>query len=72
MKPHKSPNDLVSRVNTPLIAKTQVKLFLGAIGGELSAELPFVLMHPKPNMKKILKADTLADVEGFQVADQNE
>ena len=45
----------------------QVKLFLGAIGGELSAELPFVLMHPKPNMKKILKADTLAEVEGFQV-----
>jgi arrestin-1 len=44
-----------------------VKLFLGAIGGELSAELPFVLMHPKPNMKKILKADTLAEVEGFQV-----
>ena len=44
-----------------------MKLFLGAIGGELSAELPFVLMHPKPNMKKILKADTLAEVEGFQV-----
>jgi hypothetical protein len=43
----------------------QVKLFLGAIGGELTAELPFVLMHPKPNMRKIIKADTLADVEGF-------
>lgn len=39
----------------------KVKLFLGAIGGELSAELPFILMHPKPNMKKIMKADTLAD-----------
>lgn len=25
----------------------KVKLFLGALGGELSAELPFVLMHPK-------------------------
>ena len=46
----------------------QVKLFLGAIGGELTAELPFVLMHPKPNMKKIIKADTLADVEGFQTS----
>ena len=34
-------------------------MFLGAIGGELSAELPFILMHPKPNMKKILKADTM-------------
>jgi hypothetical protein len=34
---------------------------LGAIGGELSAELPFILMHPKPNMKKIMKADTMND-----------
>ena len=25
----------------------KVKLFLGALGGELAAELPFVLMHPK-------------------------
>ena len=25
----------------------KVKLFLGALGGELVAELPFVLMHPK-------------------------
>lgn len=25
----------------------KVKLFLGALGGELSAELPFILMHPK-------------------------
>ena len=39
----------------------KIKLFLGAIGGELSAELPFILMHPKPNMKRILKADTMAD-----------
>ena len=37
------------------------------MGGELTAELPFVLMHPKPNMRKIIKADTLAEVEGFQV-----
>lgn len=41
----------------------KVKLFLGAIGGELSAELPFILMHPKPNMKKIMKADTLVDTD---------
>ena len=34
---------------------------IGAIGGELSAELPFILMHPKPNMKKIMKADTMND-----------
>lgn len=46
----------------------KVKLFLGAIGGELAAELPFVLMHPKPNMKRIIKADTLAEVEGFNAS----
>lgn len=27
----------------------KVKLFLGALGGELAAELPFVLMHPQVN-----------------------
>lgn len=46
----------------------KVKLFLGALGGELSAELPFVLMNPKPNGKgKILyHADSQADVETFR------
>ena len=34
---------------------SQVKLFLGAIAGDLTAELPFVLMHPKPNMKRMIK-----------------
>ncbi|XP_039950691.1 LOW QUALITY PROTEIN: phosrestin-2-like [Bactrocera tryoni] len=29
----------------------KVKLFLGALGGELCAELPFILMHPKPSRK---------------------
>ncbi|XP_039756594.1 beta-arrestin-1 isoform X2 [Pararge aegeria] len=28
--------------------KVKVKLCLGPLGGELSAELPFILMHPKP------------------------
>ncbi|XP_012150441.1 beta-arrestin protein kurtz isoform X3 [Megachile rotundata] len=28
--------------------KVKVKLCLGALGGELAAELPFTLMHPKP------------------------
>lgn len=28
----------------------KVKLFLGALGGELAAELPFILMHPKVRM----------------------
>lgn len=29
----------------------KVKLYLGALGGELSAELPFILMHPKVRLK---------------------
>lgn len=33
----------------------KVKLFLGALGGELSAELPFVLMHPKVGLIKRLE-----------------
>jgi len=37
----------------------KVKLMLGAIGGELTAELPFVLMQPKPDMRKMMKADTI-------------
>ena len=40
---------------------------VGAIGGELSAELPFILMHPKPNMKKIMKADTMNDTADYKV-----
>uniref|UniRef100_A0A0K8SYS4 Uncharacterized protein n=1 Tax=Lygus hesperus TaxID=30085 RepID=A0A0K8SYS4_LYGHE len=28
--------------------KVKVKLCLGALGGDLVAELPFILMHPKP------------------------
>lgn len=46
----------------------KVKLFLGALGGELSAELPFVLMHPKPGSKakSIIHADSQADVETFR------
>ena len=35
----------------------KVKLFLGAIGGEVTAELPFVLMHPKPDMRRMIKVD---------------
>ena len=40
----------------------RVKLFLGAIGGDLTAELPFVLMHPRPNLHKLIKADTVGAV----------
>uniref|UniRef100_U5EXF4 Phosrestin-2 n=1 Tax=Corethrella appendiculata TaxID=1370023 RepID=U5EXF4_9DIPT len=45
----------------------KIKLFLGALGGELSAELPFVMMHPKPGTKgKMIHADSQADVETFR------
>jgi arrestin-1 len=45
----------------------KVKLFLGALGGELAAELPFVLMHPKPGTRpKLISADSQADVEIFR------
>lgn len=46
----------------------KVKLFLGALGGELAAELPFVLMNPKPTGKgkMMIHADSQADVETFR------
>lgn len=46
----------------------KVKLFLGALGGELAAELPFVLMNPKPNCKGkfVPHADSQAEVETFR------
>uniref|UniRef100_A0A336M2N2 Phosrestin-2 n=1 Tax=Culicoides sonorensis TaxID=179676 RepID=A0A336M2N2_CULSO len=45
----------------------KIKLFLGALGGEVSAELPFVLMNPKPGTKaKMIHADSQADVETFR------
>ncbi|GLH00491.1 Arrestin homolog [Gryllus bimaculatus] len=44
----------------------KVKLYLGALGGELTAELPLVLMHPKPEKNKLLHADSQADVEMFR------
>jgi arrestin-1 len=45
----------------------KVKLFLGALGGEVTAELPFVLMFPKPTMKgKLVQQDSQADVALFR------
>ncbi|XP_023340258.1 phosrestin-2 isoform X2 [Eurytemora carolleeae] len=44
----------------------KIKLLLGAINGSLSAEIPFVLMHPSPRDRKIMKKrDTLESVESF-------
>ncbi|XP_026726604.1 arrestin homolog isoform X1 [Trichoplusia ni] len=44
----------------------KVKLYLGAISGELVAELPFILMHPKEGRAKMIHADSQADVEMFR------
>ncbi|XP_077292334.1 beta-arrestin protein kurtz isoform X2 [Arctopsyche grandis] len=42
--------DPAQRENLGIIVqyKVKVKLCLGALGGDLVAELPFILMHPKP------------------------
>ena len=40
----------------------KVKLFLGALGGELVAELPFVLMHPK--VRGTSQIRTISDWKG--------
>lgn len=38
----------------------KVKLYLGALGGELAAELPFILMRPKPTDRlKLVSAEHL-------------
>jgi len=43
----------------------RVKLYLGAMGGEVTAELPFVLMHPKPDLRRMMRADSQAQVIGI-------
>merc|ERR1711874_510855 len=40
----------------------KVKIYLGQ-AGELSAELPFVLMTPEPNLKAFMRADSQAKYE---------
>ncbi|XP_018336587.1 arrestin homolog isoform X2 [Agrilus planipennis] len=50
----------------------KVKLYLGALGGELTAELPFVLMHPWPSTEKpaVKEKDTSdSPVNAFQHQD---
>ncbi|KAK7070465.1 Arr1p [Halocaridina rubra] len=44
----------------------KVKLYLGAMGGEVTAELPFVLMHPKPDPRQLMRTDSQAQVEAFR------
>ncbi|KAF7490545.1 Beta-arrestin-1 [Sarcoptes scabiei] len=47
-------NDLVQKENLGIIVryKVKVKLILGPLGGDVVAELPFILMHPKPEEPK--------------------
>lgn len=45
----------------------KVKLYLGALGGEVSAELPFILMRPKPvDRVKLINADGIIIEEASQ------
>ncbi|CAG9133450.1 unnamed protein product [Plutella xylostella] len=44
----------------------KVKLYLGALNGELVAELPFILMHPKEGRQKLMREDSQAEVEMFR------
>jgi arrestin-1 len=44
----------------------KVKLYLGALGGELTGELPIILMHPKPEKGKMIREDSQAGVETFR------
>ncbi|XP_071454230.1 arrestin homolog [Hetaerina americana] len=45
----------------------KVKLYLGALGGELTAELPFILMHPRPDRNPaIMRGDSTAEVATFR------
>ena len=41
------PADVIMKC-TRTVAQVKVKLYLGPLAGELAAELPFTLMHPKP------------------------
>ncbi|XP_013183961.1 beta-arrestin-1 isoform X1 [Amyelois transitella] len=47
--------------------KVKVKLCLGPLGGELSAELPFILMHPKPEEEPRAPPAPRADTDLIQL-----
>jgi arrestin-1 len=50
----------------------KVKLYLGALGGELSAELPFILMRQKPNDRFKLVAEDSTAIEDISVMNEKE
>ncbi|XP_065165822.1 beta-arrestin-1-like isoform X4 [Atheta coriaria] len=52
--------DPAQRENLGIIVqyKVKVKLYLGALGGDLVAELPFILMHPKPEEELLPPLDS--------------
>ena len=51
-----SVNDLSNKENLGIIVqyKVKVKLCLGPLGADVVAELPFILMHPKPEEVNII------------------
>ncbi|XP_047520631.1 beta-arrestin-1 isoform X1 [Pieris napi] len=66
--------DPAQRENLGIIVqyKVKVKLCLGPLGGDLSAELPFILMHPKPDEEppRLLPDPTPADHDLIQLDPQ--
>ncbi|XP_021945698.1 beta-arrestin-1 isoform X2 [Folsomia candida] len=63
--------DASARENLGIIVqyKVKVKLCLGPLGGDLSAELPFVLMHPKPEDDEITLVPTSSPNSNHQGGD---
>ncbi|XP_075229701.1 beta-arrestin protein kurtz isoform X1 [Lycorma delicatula] len=57
--------DSSQRENLGIIVqyKVKVKLCLGALGGDLVAELPFILMHPKPEEEVLPPAAPSSNAE---------
>jgi len=51
--------------------KVKVKLCLGPLGGDLVAELPFILMHPKPREESPLPSRPLTSVLNAQTDENN-
>lgn len=60
---HHRISDPAQKENLGIIVhyKVKVKLCLGPLGGDVVAELPFILMHPKPAEEFLYPAAKSAD-----------
>ena len=61
-----SVTDPAQKENLGIIVqyRVKVKLCLGPLGGDVVAELPFVLMHPKPEDNDITPSKPEAKADG--------